>query len=95
VLGQRAPADARGKTALIDYLQQHVLSDGVLSLVPAEVRREIAAQIPKHDADTAALQGELVTARTEQKRLAKAEQRDLREVFLALFPEGLTCFSIT
>ena len=139
------------EAALIDHLQEHVLSDGVLQTVLAEVRSEIAAQLPKHEADTAALEAELATARTEQKRLAKAvamtddvpeligelkkrtaliqnldariiaakrtpedlallitkieagararladlrtalaEQRDLREVFLALFPHGLT-----
>lgn len=139
------------EAALVDHLQRHVLNDGVLQLVLAEVRTEIAAQMPKHEADTAALEAELATARAEQKRLAKAvamaddvpeligelkkrtaliqnleariigakrtpkdlaslvtkiefgararladlrnalaEQRDLREVFLALFPSGLT-----
>ena len=113
---------------------------------------QIAAQLPKRDADVAAIEAELATARAEQKRLAKAiamaddvpelvselkkrsvriahlevpdpggeaharrsrpadredrsvaparscttsapalaDQRDLREVFLTLFPEGLT-----
>jgi site-specific DNA recombinase len=142
---------AEVEAALVDHLQRHVLSDGVLQTVLAEVRSEIAAQLPKHDADTAALEVELATARGEQKRLAKAvamadevpeliselkkrtvriqhleaqiiaakrtpeelvalvtkieagararledlrnalaDKRDLREVFLALFPEGLT-----
>ncbi len=137
--------------ALVDHLQRHVLSEGVLQTVLAEIRTEIAAQIPKHEADTGALEAEIATARSEQKRLAKAvamtddvpeligelkkrtaliqnleariiaakrtpkdlaglvakieagaraklqdlrnalaEQRDLREVFLALFPNGLT-----
>ena len=138
------------EAALIDHLQQHVLTDGVLQVVLANVRSEIAAQLPKHDADVAALEAELATARAEQKKLAQAvalaadvpeivselkkrsariahldaqvlaakrtpddlaamitkiesgararledlrkalaEQRDLREVFLALFPAGL------
>jgi hypothetical protein len=139
------------EAALIYHLQQHVLTDGVLQMILADIRSEIAAQLPKHDADTAALEAELAAARTEQKRLAQAvalasdvpelvselrkrlaritqleaqiiaakrtpedlaamitkiesgararlqdlrsalaDQRDLREVFLALFPEGLT-----
>ena len=139
------------ESALIDHLQQHVLSDGVLQLVLAEIRTEIAAQLPQQAEDVAALEAELATARTEQKRLARAvaladdvnelvselkkrtsrishleaqitaakrtpddvaalvtkveasararlhelktmlsEYRDLREVFVALFPEGLT-----
>ena len=139
------------ESALIDYLQAHVLNDGVLQLVLGEIRNEIAAQLPKRDADVAALEAELATARSEQKRLARAvamaddvpelvselqkrsaliahldaqiiaakrtpaelanlittieasararltdlrnaltDRRDLREVFLALFPEGLT-----
>ena len=142
---------AEVEAALIDHLQQHVLSEGVLQLVLAEIRTEIAAQLPKQEADTAALEAELATAKAEQKKLAQAvaiaddvpelaselkkrssriahldaqliaakrtpddlaalitkietsarsrlhdlrsalaEQRDLREVFLALFPDGLT-----
>ncbi len=142
---------AEVETALIRHLQEHVLSEGVLQIVLADVRTEITAQLPKHDADIAALESELATARDEQKRLAMAvamadnvpelaaelqkrqiriahlnaqiiaakrtpadlaalisqietgarsrlqdlrnalaEQRDLREVFLSLFPEGLT-----
>ncbi len=142
---------AEVEAALIHHLQQHVLTDGVLQMVLADIRSEIAAQLPKHDADTAVLEAELATARAEQKRLAQAvamasdvpeivselkkrparivhleaqiiaakrtpddlaalvtkieagararlhdlrsalaEQRDLREVFLALFPDGLT-----
>ena len=142
---------AEVENALIDHLQRHVLSEGVLDLVLAEIRTEIAAQLPKQDADLAALEAELSTARAEQKRLAKAiamtddvpelvselkkrsvriahleaqiiaarrtpdelaslvtrietsarsrlhdlrtalaDRRDLREVFLSLFPEGLT-----
>ena len=142
---------AEVEAALVEHLQQHVLSEGVLQTVLAEIRSEIAAQLPKHEADTVALEADLATARAEQKRLAKAvamaddvtelvselkkrtalihhleaqilaakrtpedlaalitkietgarakladlrsalaEQRDLREVFLALFPEGLT-----
>ncbi len=139
------------ENAIVAHLQQHVLSEGVLDLVLAEIRTELAAQLPKRDADVAALEAELATARTEQKRLAKAvaladdvaelvselrkrlqlisslevriasakrtpdevvslvttieevarrrlrdlrtalaERRDLRDIFLALFPEGLT-----
>lgn len=142
---------AEVESALVDHLQAHVLSDGVLQLVLAEIRTEIAAQLPQHEADTATLEAELVAAKAEQKRLAKAvamadevpeliselkkrttliqhleaqilaakrtpedlaalvtrieagarakladlrsalaDQRDLREVFLALFPEGLS-----
>ncbi len=138
------------ENALIEHLQQHVLSEGVLDLVLAEIRTEIAAQLPQHDADLAALESEQATARAEQRRLAKAvamadevpelltelkkrtlriahleaqiiaakrtpadlaalitkieaaarsrldlrtalaDRQDLREVFLALFPNGLT-----
>ena len=139
------------EAALIDHLQAHVLSEGVLAMVLGEIRAEIAAQLPQHDADVAALEAELDNARSEQKRLARAiamaddvpelvselkkrsmriahleaqiisarrtpdelaklvttieasarakledlrsalsDRRDLREVFLALFPEGLT-----
>ena len=142
---------AEVEAALVDHLQQHVLSEGVLQTVLAEIRSEIAAQLPKQEADTAALEADLAAARTEQKRLARAvaladdvpelvselkkrttliqhlearvlaakrtpdelaalvtkieagarakladlrtalaEKRDLREVFLALFPEGLS-----
>lgn len=142
---------AEVEAALVDHLQRHVLSEGVLQTVLAEIRSEIAAQLPKHEADTVALEAELAAARAEQKRLAKAvamadevpeliselkkrttliqhleaqilaarrtpedlaalvtqieagarakladlrsalaEQRDLREVFLALFPDGLS-----
>jgi site-specific DNA recombinase len=139
------------EAALIDHLQQHVLSDSVLKLVLNEIRGEIAAQVPRQEADVAALEAELATVRTEQKRIAKAvamtddvpelvselrkrtariaqlegqiiaakrspedlvaliakieasarerlqtlraalaDRHDLREVFLALFPDGLT-----
>jgi hypothetical protein len=44
----------------------------VLQLVLAEIRTEIAAQLPRNDADVAALEAELATTRVEQKRLAKA-----------------------
>lgn len=139
------------ENALIDHLQQHVLSEGVLQLVLGEIRTEIAAQLPQQADDVAALETELATVRAEQKRLARAvaladdvtelvselrkrntrighlegqiiatkrtpddvaalvtkietsararlldlktmltEHRDLREVFVSLFPEGLT-----
>ncbi|MFN0249679.1 MAG: recombinase family protein, partial [Kofleriaceae bacterium] len=142
---------AEVEAALVDHLQKHVLSEGVLQLVLAEIRSEIAAQLPKRDADVAALEAEVATARAEQRRLAKAvamadevpelitelkkrttriqhleaqiiaarrtpedlaalvtkiesgargrladlrsalaDKRDLREVFLALFPDGLS-----
>lgn len=142
---------AEVEAALIEHLQHHVLSDDVLLLVMTEVRNEIAAQIPKHEADASALEADLETARAEQKRLAQAvalasdvpelvtelkkraariaqleaqliavkrtpdelaalvahvevsarrrladlrgalqDQRDLREVFLSVFPNGLT-----
>ena len=137
--------------ALIHYLQANVLSEGVLDMVLGEIRTEIAAQLPQRNADVAALEGQLATARSEQKKLAQAvaladdvpelvselkkrstlishleaqilaakrtpdelaklvtriessararlkdlrtalaDRRDLREVFLALFPQGLT-----
>ena len=60
------------EAALIYHLQQHVLTDGVLQMILADIRSEIAAQLPKHDADTAALEAELASARAEQKRLAQA-----------------------
>ena len=142
---------AEVEEALIDHLQKYVLSEGVLQLVLGEIRSEIAAQLPKRDADVAAIEAELAMARAEQKRLAKAiamaddvpelvselkkrsariahlesqilaakrtpddlvlliekieasaraklhdlrtalaDKRDLREVFLTLFPDGLT-----
>jgi len=37
-----------------------------------EIRAEIAAQIPKREAEVAVLEEELETARSEQKRLARA-----------------------
>ncbi|HEY0477344.1 MAG TPA: hypothetical protein VGD37_07455 [Kofleriaceae bacterium] len=37
-----------------------------------EIREQIAAQLPKRDADVAALETDLRNVRAEQKRLAKA-----------------------
>ncbi|MBX3157655.1 MAG: hypothetical protein KF773_16910 [Deltaproteobacteria bacterium] len=67
------------EAALIDHLR-HVLGEGVLVL--AEIRSEIAAQLPKHKADTAAIEAELTTARTEQKRVAMTD--DVPELVSAL-----------
>ncbi len=60
------------ENALIDHLQQHVLSEGVLQLVLSQIRTEIAAQLPQQAEDIAVLETELATMRTEQKRLARA-----------------------
>jgi len=60
------------ENALIDHLQQHVLSEGVLQLVLSQIRTEIAAQLPQQAEDIAALESELATMRVEQKRLARA-----------------------
>jgi hypothetical protein len=64
------------ESALIDYLQAHDLNDSVLQLVLGEIRNEIAAQLPKREADVVvALEEELAAARSEQKRLARAMAR--------------------
>jgi len=60
------------EAALIEHLQQHVLSDDVLNLVLTEIRAEIAEQLPKQNADIAGLEAELAEVRAEQKRLARA-----------------------
>ena len=46
--------DLRRRGALIDHLQQHVLSEGVLQLVLSQIRTEIAAQLPQQAEDIAA-----------------------------------------
>ena len=43
------------ENALIDHLQQHVLSEGVLQLVLSQIRTEIAAQLPQQAEDIAVL----------------------------------------
>jgi site-specific DNA recombinase len=58
--------------ALIDFIQKGILSGAVLENVLVEIRREVEAQMPKRDADIAALEAELVEARAEQRKLARA-----------------------
>lgn len=58
--------------ALVDYVSRHVLTERVLDEVLSEIREQIAAQLPKRDADVADLETELRGVRAEQKRLAKA-----------------------
>ena len=58
--------------ALVEYLQEHLLNEHALGQVLAEIREQIAAQLPKRDSDVAVLEAELRNVRTEQKRLAKA-----------------------
>jgi len=57
---------------LIDHLQQHVLTPEMIEMVLGHVRDEIAAQLPRHEADLAQLETELRDVTGEQKRLAKA-----------------------
>lgn len=58
--------------ALVEQLQTYVLGEQALAMVIGQVRAEIEAQLPKRHDDIAALEAELATLRTEQKRLAKA-----------------------
>jgi site-specific DNA recombinase len=58
--------------ALVDYLQTHLLTERALDSVLAEVREQLAAHQPKHDAEVAKLEAALREVRAEQKRLAKA-----------------------
>lgn len=60
------------ESALVEYLQEHMLNERVLEQVLSEIREQIAAQLPKREADVSALEAELRSVRTEQKRLAKA-----------------------
>ena len=62
--------------ALIDFIQKDLLSGAVLENVLVEVRREVEAQMPKRDADIAALEAELVESRAEQRKLARAVALD-------------------
>ncbi|MDQ2768384.1 MAG: hypothetical protein M3Y30_14675 [Gemmatimonadota bacterium] len=58
--------------ALVEYLQEHMLNQRALGQVLAEIRDQIAAQLPKCEADVSALETELRNVRAEQKRLVKA-----------------------
>jgi hypothetical protein len=58
--------------ALVEYLQEHMLNERALNAVLSEIREQIAAQLPKRDADVSTLETELRNVRAEQKRLAKA-----------------------
>jgi site-specific DNA recombinase len=60
------------ETLLIDHIREHVLTPEMLDDVLANVRAEIEAQMPQHDADLKALEAELGDMKAEQKRLAKA-----------------------
>lgn len=57
---------------LVDYIARHILTERVLDEVLAEIQSQIADQLPKRDADVAALEAELRDLRAEQKRLARA-----------------------
>jgi len=63
---------AEVEAALIDQLQTYVLGEQALAMVLGQVRTEIEAQLPQRRDDIAALEAELASVRTEQKRLAKA-----------------------
>ena len=63
---------AEVEAALIDQLQTYVLGDHALAMVLGQVRTELEAQLPRQQADIAALEAELAGVRLEQKRLAKA-----------------------
>jgi hypothetical protein len=54
--------------ALVEYLQEHMLNERVLEQVLGEIREQIAAQLPKREADVSALEAELRNVRAEQKR---------------------------
>lgn len=58
--------------ALVEFLQEQLLNDHVLTQVLGEIREQIAAQLPKRAADVSELETELSSLRVEQKRLAKA-----------------------
>src|SRR5262249_46902264 len=57
---------------LIEHVREHVLNDEMIALVLDQIRTEIEAQLPKREADIEALEAELRTVTTEQKRLPKA-----------------------
>jgi site-specific DNA recombinase len=58
--------------ALVEFISRNVTTEKLLDEVLAEIREQIKAQLPKRDADVAALEAELRDVRAEQKRLAKA-----------------------
>lgn len=60
------------EAALVDYISRNVATEQLLDEVLTEIRDQIKAQMPKRDADVAALEAELRDVRAEQKRLAKA-----------------------
>lgn len=60
------------EAALVDYVSRHIVTEKLLDEVLAEIREQIKAQLPKRDADVAALEAELREVRAEQKRFAKA-----------------------
>ena len=57
---------------ITDYLRRHIATEHVTKLVLADIEEEIKKQMPSPDLDVAALEAELETTRSEQKRLAKA-----------------------
>ncbi len=60
------------QAALVRQLEQNVVAGTMLDLVVGKIRDEIGAQVPQREADIAALESELATTRSEQRRLAKA-----------------------
>ena len=58
--------------ALLDYVQEHVLTPDTLETVVRTIRGQIATQMPRADADVRGLEDELKVVRAEQKRLARA-----------------------
>jgi site-specific DNA recombinase len=54
------------------YQLRHLLTGSMLDLVIGKIRGEISAQIPQREAEIEALESQLATARSEQRRLAKA-----------------------
>jgi hypothetical protein len=57
--------------ALVDWISRNVATEELLDEVLAEIRDQLKAQMPKRDADIAALEAELRDVRAEQKRLGK------------------------
>ena len=60
------------EATLVDHISRHVATERVLDEVLTEIRAPVKAQLPKRDADVAALEAELRDVRAEQERLAKA-----------------------
>jgi site-specific DNA recombinase len=58
--------------ALITDIQDHVFGDENRAKLIKQLRAELTSQLPKQEADLSAMEAELVTTRTEHRRLTKA-----------------------